>query len=430
MNADAIGLSGLITPSLDEMVHVASEMQRQGFDIPLLIGGATTSKAHTAVKIEPAYANNATVYVTDASRAVGVASALLSAAQRDDFVAARREEYAQVRERNALPRGNLRMVSHDAACARATQLDWRAPRPRPHQLGVQVFDDYPLETLREYIDWTPFFATWELRGKFPQILDDAIVGESARSLYADALAMLDRVIAERWLTARGVAGLWAANRLGSDDIELFTDETRTTRLAVCHHLRQQRANEEGRPQQCLADFVAPFDAGVDYLGAFAVTTGIGIDAHVARFEAAHDDYASIMLKALADRLAEAFAEHLHARVRREFWGYASDEALPNDALIEERYDGIRPAPGYPACPDHTEKRTLFDLLDATANTGIELTESYAMHPAAAVSGWYFGNPGARYFGVGRIGPDQLESYARRKGITVDEAERWLRPVLG
>ena len=430
MNADAIGLSGLITPSLDEMVHVASEMQRQGFNIPLLIGGATTSKAHTAVRIEPAYANNATVYVTDASRAVGVASALLSPGQRDEFVAARREEYAQVRERNAQPRGNLRMVSHAAACARNAQVDWRTPRMRPKQLGLQRFDDYPLEVLRDYIDWTPFFATWELRGKFPQILDDAIVGATARPLYEDALRMLDQLIAERWLTARGVVGLWPANRLGTDDIELFTDESRGTRLAVCHHLRQQRANEEGRPQQCLADFVAPFDAGVDYLGGFAVTTGIGIEAHVARFEAAHDDYSSIMLKALADRLAEAFAEHLHARVRRELWGYAADEALPNDDLIEERYAGIRPAPGYPACPDHTEKRTLFDLLDATALTGIELTESFAMHPAAAVSGWYFGHPDARYFGVGRIGRDQLESYAARKGMPLDEAERWLRPVLG
>ena len=430
VNADVIGLSGLITPSLDEMVHVAAEMQRQGFHIPLLIGGATTSRAHTAVRIEPAYQNNATVYVTDASRAVGVASALLTAHQRDEFVAARRQEYAEVRERNSQPRSNLQLVGYAAACANNAVVDWSRSAPvRPQQLGLTTIDNMPLVELRPYIDWTPFFSTWELKGRYPAILNDEVVGESARALYADAQVMLDQLIAERWLTARGVIGLWPANRLGTDDIELFTDESRSTRLAVCHHLRQQRAADAGRPQLCLADFIAPRDAGVDYLGGFAVTTGIGIDAHVQRFEAANDDYSSIMLKALADRLAEAFAERLHERVRRQDWGYVQAEQLGTEQLIDEAYQGIRPAPGYPACPDHTEKQTLFDLLQATARTGIELTESFAMHPAAAVSGWYFANPAARYFGVGRIGADQVEAYARRKGIPAIEAERWLRPLL-
>ena len=429
-NASIIGLSGLITPSLDEMVHVASEMQRLGFDIPLLIGGATTSKAHTAVKIEPAYSAGPTVYVNDASRAVGVASALLSDNQRLAFVAARREEYLEIRTRHALPRTNQQLITYVEAVARAPRIDWSKfliARPR---LGVHEFLNYPLAELVKFIDWTPFFMTWELAGKYPKILDDVVVGVSARALFADAQAMLKCIVAEQWLTANGVLGLWPANRVGSDDIEIYADEQRSSTLAITHHLRQQRALPDGKPNLSLADFVAPRDSNhIDYIGGFAVTTGIGIERKLAEFEAAHDDYQSIMLKALADRLAEAFAERLHAHVRNELWGYAAEEALSTDELINERYQGIRPAPGYPACPDHTEKATLFALLQATARTGIELTESFAMHPGAAVSGWYFAHPEAKYFGVGRIGSDQLDAYAARKSIPINEAARWLSPVL-
>ncbi|HEX7037236.1 MAG TPA: methionine synthase [Pseudomonadales bacterium] len=427
LRADAIGLSGLITPSLDEMVYVAGEMQRQGFSIPLLIGGATTSKAHTAVKIEPAYQAGPVVYVPDASRSVNVTSQLLSAEQGPAFVARVREEYATIRERSANRASKRDLLPLEQARANAFTWDWDAYRPpRPNALGVEVIRALPLEQLVPYIDWTPFFMTWELAGKYPKIFDDAVVGESARALYADARAMLDELIAGRKLTANGVLGLWPANRVGPEDIAVYEDEERTVELARLHHLRQQNPKPEGQPNYSLADFVAP--AGVpDYVGAFAVTAGAGIEAALA--EHPNDDYAQIMIKALADRLAEAFAEYLHREVRIRYWGYAAGENLDNEELIKERYRGIRPAPGYPACPEHSEKDTLFRLLDATAHTGIRLTESFAMMPAASVSGWYFSHPESRYFGVGKIGRDQLEDYAVRKGIGLDAAEHLLRPVL-
>ncbi len=424
--ADLIGLSGLITPSLDEMVHMAAEMERQGFTQPLLIGGATTSKAHTAVKIEPAYRRGPTVYVTDASRSVGVASALTSTTQRDAFVEERRREYADVRERNAHRRPNVRWHAYRDLASHRPELS-AVTAPEPRQTGVHVLDDYPLRELVPYIDWTPFFMTWELAGKYPKILDDEVVGETARSLFQDAQAMLERIIEERWVTARAVFGFWPANRVDGDDIALWTGPDRRSRAATLHFLRQQTIRPDGAPNRCLADYVAPED---DWMGAFAVTAGLGSETRLAAFEAAHDDYQSILFKALMDRLAEAFAEHLHARVRREFWGYASDEALGNEDLIRERYQGIRPAPGYPACPDHTEKATLWQLLGVEERVGIRLTESYAMDPASSVSGWYFAHPEARYFGVGKVQADQVAAYARRKGISQSEAERWLAPNLG
>ncbi len=425
--ADMIGLSGLITPSLDEMVHVASEMQRTGLDLPLLIGGATTSKAHTAVRIEPAYDNGPVVYVPDASRSVAVATALASDTERTAFVQARRSEYAQVRARHAGRRDNARLMSFADACAAAPQLAPGNP-VTPRALGVTEINPFPLEELVPYIDWTPFFMTWELAGKYPRILDDAVVGEAARNLHRDALAMLERIVSEKWLEARAVFGLWPANRSGINDITLFTDESRQTPVMTLNHLRQQRVKPDGSAQLSLADYVAP--AGTpDYMGAFAVTAGIGIEAHVARFEATHDDYSSIMLKALADRLAEALAECLHQRVRSQYWGYAAGENLDTEALIAEQYRGIRPAPGYPACPDHTEKTKLFELLDVSRRIGMQLTEHMAMTPAAAVSGWYLAHPEARYFGIGKIARDQLEDYAARKGMSIEECERWLRPVL-
>ncbi|MGE3295936.1 MAG: methionine synthase [Porticoccaceae bacterium] len=429
---DIIGLSGLITPSLDEMVHVASEMERQGMNLPLLIGGATTSKAHTAVRIEPRYQRGPTVYVPDASRAVGVVSQLLSPAQNADYCADIRREYVDVRERTGArrPRPTLPYAS---AVARALKLDWTHYQPpRPRQLGVQVFADYPLAELIDTMDWTPFFITWDLVGKYPKIFDDPVVGTQARELFADAEAMLKKLIAEARLKANGVIGLWPANRIGADDIAVYADESRARTLATLHHIRQQSVpNTDADPLLSLADFIAPLESGVtDYIGAFAVTTGINADAIAAEYQGAGDDYNAIMVKALADRLAESFAEHLHRRVRREFWGYAADEALDNEALIREQYRGIRPAPGYPACPDHTEKRALFALLDAQRNTGIELTENWAMHPAAAVSGWYFSHPEARYFNAGKLQPDQAEDLARRKGIALAELERELNAVLG
>ncbi len=429
---DIIGLSGLITPSLDEMVHVASEMERQGMNLPLLIGGATTSKAHTAVRIEPRYQRGPTVYVPDASRAVGVVSQLLSPEQNADYCAGIRSEYIEVRERTGArrPRPTLPYAS---AVARALKLDWAHYQPpRPRQLGIQVFADYPLAELIDTIDWTPFFITWDLVGKYPKIFDDAVVGAQARELFADAEAMLAKLIADGRLKANGVIGLWPANRIGADDIAVYADESRARTLATLHHIRQQSVpNTDADPLLSLADFIAPLESGVtDYIGAFAVTTGINADAIAAEYQAAGDDYNAIMVKALADRLAESFAEHLHRRVRREFWGYAADEVLDNDALIREQYRGIRPAPGYPACPDHTEKRALFALLDAQKNTGIELTESWAMHPAAAVSGWYFSHPDARYFNAGKLQRDQAEDLARRKGIALAELERELNAVLG
>jgi len=427
--ADLIGLSGLITPSLDEMVQFAGEMQRREMDMPLLIGGATTSLVHTAVRISPQYAGPV-VYVQDASRAVGVASNLLSPTAHDAFVATTRSEYDAARERHLGRREAVERHAIERARELKAPIDWNGYEPpRPVVPGVTVIDDYPIEELLERIDWKPFFQTWELAGSFPQILDDPVVGDAARSVYDDARGMLHRIIHEGWLEARAVVGFWPATAVG-DDIELYADDDRTEALTRVHSLRQQTNAEHARENFALADFVAPRDSGLaDWLGGFAVTTGIGIEDHIARFEADHDDYQAIMLKALADRLAEALAERMHERVRRELWGYAADEDLDNDALIAEAYQGIRPAPGYPACPDHTEKRTLFDLLGAEANAGIELTESFAMSPGASVSGWYFSHPDARYFGVGRIERDQVEDYARRKGWSVEEAERWLAPNL-
>jgi len=427
---DIIGLSGLITPSLDEMVHVAREMKRLGLDLPLMIGGATTSKAHTAVKIEPV-CDHPVVWVKDASRAVGVAQNLVSDGTREDFVVGLRQEYGQVRERHSGRRSQEKWLTLEQARANAVAIDWSTYTvPQPLQTGVHVIGDYPLAELVDFIDWTPFFHTWELKGSYPKIFDDTDKGAEARRLYADARQMLDSIVDEHWLTARAVYGLFPANAVG-DDIEVYADATRDTVVLTLHHLRQQHQRPDGKPNQCLSDFVAPKNSGVqDYIGAFAVTAGLGIDERVQAFEADHDDYHSIMLKALADRLAEALAERLHQRLRTEFWGYASDEVLDNDALINEAYQGIRPAPGYPACPEHTEKALLWRLLDAENKAGIRLTESYAMTPAATVSGWYFAHPESRYFAVGKISRDQVEDYARRKDLTVAEVERWLAPNLG
>ena len=425
--ADMIGLSGLITPSLEEMSHVAKEMQRQDFSIPLLIGGATTSRAHTALKIEPHY-KSPCVWVKDASRAVGIAQSLVSKELVEAFMAKVRADYAEIRERHKHRSGAKRLVPLDKARAQRFDGGWADyDPPAPKQPGITVFDDYPLAKLVECIDWSPFFNAWELAGRYPAILDDAVVGAQARELYRDARAMLDRIVAEKWLTARAVIGFWRANSDG-DDVRISLDGDMPH--ATLHHLRQQADKPIERPDFCLADFIAPKASGrADWIGGFAVTAGHGIETHLERFERDHDDYSSIMLKALADRLAEAFAEHLHERVRREFWGYAPDEALSNDELIDEKYRGIRPAPGYPACPDHTEKRTLFDLLDATGKAGIVLTEGFAMVPTAAVSGWYFAHPQSQYFVVGRLTKEQVEDYARRKGWTLIEAERWLASNL-
>lgn len=424
-NADLVGLSGLITPSLEEMSHVAREMQRQGLEMPLLIGGATTSRAHTALKIDPHY-RAPTVWVKDASRAVGVAQSLISMELREPFVAANEADYADIRARHRNRGDGKRLVSLEKARAQRFDGGWAdyAP-PVPRAPGLHVLDDYPLAELVDYIDWTPFFNTWELAGRFPEILDDAIVGSQARELYRDARAMLERIVAERWISARGVFGLWRAESVG-DDVLVHAESG----PATLHFLRQQVDKPVERPDFCLADFIAPASSGrEDWIGGFAVTAGLGIEPHVARFEAAHDDYNAILLKALADRLAEAFAERLHERVRREFWGYAADEALDSAALIAERYAGIRPAPGYPACPDHTEKATLFQLLDAPRNAGVELTESFAMYPAAAVSGYYFSHPRSQYFVVGRVSKEQVQDYARRKGVDVAQVERWLASNL-
>jgi 5-methyltetrahydrofolate--homocysteine methyltransferase len=425
---DIIGLSGLITPSLDEMVHVAKEMTRQGFTIPLLIGGATTSKAHTAVKIEPQYAHGA-VYVADASRAVGVASTLLSDEQKPAFLAEVKADYEAVRERRAGKDEAKNLVAIEDARANATPIDWAGYVPvAPAQPGITVLD-VPIAELVPYIDWTFFFHAWQLRGRFPKILDDAEKGEEARKLYADAKAMLEQIISEGWLKAKAVVGLFPANSVG-DDIEVYTGEDRHGLLTTFHNLRKQGKQPAGHYNESLGDYVAPKESGVaDYIGAFASTAGIGIDAKLAEFEAEHDDYQSIMLKALADRLAEAFAEWLHMKVRRELWGYAADEELDNEGLIAEQYQGIRPAMGYPASPDHTEKDLLWGLLDAENNTGIWLTESKAMVPTAAVSGLYFAHPQARYFAVGKLGKDQVADYAQRKGMSLSEIERWLGPNL-
>jgi len=458
-NADMIGLSGLITPSLEEMSHIAKEMQRQGFVLPLLIGGATTSRAHTALKIDPHY-KSPTVWVKDASRAVGVAQSLISGELRSAFVAANAADYAEIRERHKDRGPGKKLVPLAHARAQRFEGGWaNYVPPRPRQLGLTVFDGFPLAELAAAVDWTPFFQTWELSGRYPAILDDAVVGPQARELFRDARAMLKRIVDEKWLPAQGVVGLWPANSVG-DDIALLPppqgegwgeggvrhgantqdhyhplpgpllEGEGEKRIATLHCLRQQADKPPGRPDFCLADFIAPKSSGLqDYVGAFAVTTGLGCDERVRAFEAAYDDYNAILLKALADRLAEAFAEVLHAKVRRELWGYAADEALDNDAMIREQYRGIRPAPGYPACPEHSEKATIFRLLDAEKHTGMALTENFAMTPAAAVSGLYFSHPQSQYFVVGRVTREQVEDYAKRKGWTIAEAERWLASNL-
>jgi 5-methyltetrahydrofolate--homocysteine methyltransferase len=428
--ADIIGLSGLITPSLDEMSFLASEMERQGLKLPLLIGGATTSRVHTAVKIDPNYRGGPVVHVNDASRAVGVASALLSPDKREAYAAEVRAEYAKISAAHFRSQADKKRLSLASARANAVTIDFaKAPPTRPSFLGIRSFDAYDLAELAAYIDWTPFFQTWELAGRYPAILSDAKVGEAARALYADAQAMLKRIIKEKWFTARATIGFWPANARG-DDIVVFADESRREALATLHTLRQQLEKREGRFNAALSDFIAPVSSSVpDYIGGFVVTAGIGEDVVADRFKNANDDYSSILCKALADRLAEAFAERMHARVRREFWGYAPDEALTPDELILEKYQGIRPAPGYPAQPDHTEKATLFKLLDAEANSGVKLTENFAMWPGSSVSGLYFSHPESFYFGVGKIERDQVEDYAARKAMTIAEVERWLSPVL-
>ena len=428
--ADIIGLSGLITPSLEEMGHVAREMQRQGFTLPLLIGGATTSLAHTAVKIEPHY-EHAVVHVKDASRAVGVCTQLLSNELRDAFAAGIRADYAKTRERHLNRKSDTIMLSLADARANKFRIDWAGYTPPvPHQPGIQALKAYDLATIAEVIDWTPFFASWELHGKFPGILSDEVVGTEASKLFAEAQAMLKKMIAENWVEARAVFGLFPANTVGDDDIEIYADESRSATLATWHNLRQQAKKPEGRPNLCLADYIAPKTSGLkDYLGAFVVTAGIGEDERAKTFATAYDDYSAILFKALCDRLAEAFAEHLHLRVRKEFWGYISEEALSNDDLIAEKYQGIRPAPGYPACPEHSEKAPLFAILDATDRIGVVLTENFAMWPGAAVSGFYLSHPDSRYFAVAKLGRDQVEDYARRKDWTLQEAERWLAPNL-
>jgi 5-methyltetrahydrofolate--homocysteine methyltransferase len=428
--ADVIGLSGLITPSLDEMVRVGKEMTRQGFTLPLLIGGATTSRAHTAVKIAPGY-TGPTIHVLDASRGVGVVSQLLSAERRDAYLGEVGAEYERLRIEYGTRDAERVSLTLAEARRRRLQLDWTAYEPaRPCRPGITALDDYPLAELVPYIDWTPFFQAWELKGSYPAIFQDGAVGEAAKKVFADAQVLLQRIVADRLVRARGVFGLFPANSVGDDDIELYTGEDRSKVRTVLRGLRQQFEKGPGRPNLCLADYVAPKDSGKrDWVGAFAVTAGIGLDAVCAAFEKDHDDYSSILAKALADRLTEALAERLHERVRTEFWGYAPEERIDVAALVAERYRGIRPAPGYPACPDHTEKRTLFDLLDVPNAAGITLTESCAMLPAASVSGWYFAHPEARYFGLGRIGRDQVLDYAARKAMAAEDVERWLAANL-
>ena len=429
-NVDLIGLSGLITPSLDEMVHVAREMQRLNFQIPLMIGGATTSKAHTAVKIEPQYQNDIAVYVADASRSVTVAQNLLGGDNKKTFIDNVRADYTVVRERNAGRRAKSEALSYPEALAKKLQTDWSNYQPpKPTFTGIRVFENYDLQALVDTIDWTPFFISWDLAGKYPNILHDEVVGEAARSLFNDAQNMLQKIITEKWITPRAVIGFWPAAS-ENDDIHVYEDDSRKRELATLHHIRQQMQRQDNKPNQSLADYISPVQhEQQDYIGGFVVTTGHGVEARAKAFEEAHDDYSSIMLKALADRLAEAFAEHMHLRVRKEFWAYDAHEDLSNDELIKERYRGIRPAPGYPACPDHTEKATLFSLLKAEENTNVSLTSAFAMTPASSVSGWYFSHPDARYFATGKIGRDQVESLAARKGMALGEMERWLSPVL-
>lgn len=427
--ADIIGLSGLITPSLEEMAHVAKEMQREGFTIPLLIGGATTSRVHTAVKIAPHY-EGTTVWVPDASRAVGVCSNLLSEDLQANYAREIKDEYEKVRAQHKNKKGPAKLLTLADARANAYQTDWANYQPyQPELIGIRTLNNYPLEKIVPYIDWTPFFQAWELAGRYPDILQDEVVGETASQLFRDAQTMLKKIVEQKWLSANAVIGLFPANSVG-DDIEIYTDQTRSKLAMTYHCLRQQDQKPTGKPNRCLSDFIAPKETGVkDTIGLFAVGAGFGIDERVKAFEDANDDYSAIVLKALADRLAEAFAEHMHARVRREFWGYAKDETLSNEQLINEEYRGIRPAPGYPACPDHTEKGPLFAVLNATENAGIVITESFAMVPTAAVSGFYFSHPDSTFFAVGKIGKDQVEDYARRKGWSVEETEKWLAPVL-
>jgi 5-methyltetrahydrofolate--homocysteine methyltransferase len=430
--ADMIGLSGLITPSLEEMQHVAREMQRQGFTLPLLIGGATTSRVHTAVKIAPHYTNGPVIYVSDASRSVSVCQNLVSDDAARKFIAEVTVEYERVREQHASKKGP-ELIPLAEARANATKIDWTGYTPaKPKFLGRRHFRNYDLAMIAKYVDWGPFFQTWDLHGPFPQILADDVIGEHARQVFAEGEKMLERIIAERWLTGNAAVAFFPANSVG-DDIEIYTDETRRTVLFTWYGLRQQTKKPvlDGvpNPNQCLADFIAPRSSGIaDYIGAFAVTSGLGIEKREAAFLAKHDDYGAIMLKAIADRLAEAFAEMMHERVRRDLWGYATAEALTGDELIKERYRGIRPAPGYPACPEHSVKRPMFEAL-AAADIGMTLTENYAMHPASSVSGFYFSHPQSKYFNVGRIGRDQLEDLARRKEESVAELERWLAPNL-
>ena len=429
--ADIIGLSGLITPSLDEMVHVAKEMERLGFDLPLLIGGATTSKTHTAVKIKPEYSKGPTVHVLDASRAVAVVSDLLSTNNRDRYIRDIDNEYEDIRQKHLQRNIAQTLIPIDEARANKLPIEWNAKDIyRPQLIGIKTFKQYPLEEIRQRIDWTPFFQAWELKGKYPRIFDDPKVGEEARKLYDDARELLDQIITNKWVSAHAVIGIFPANSIG-DDIELYRDDTRKSVLTVFHSLRQQMAKGKDKYNLALADFVAPRSSGLtDYMGAFAVTAGTGLDELVKQFEKNHDDYRAILAKALADRLAEALAERMHELVRREFWGYRADEDFSNEELIQEQYQGIRPAPGYPACPDHTEKGLLFDLLKVEENIGISLTENYAMYPAASVSGYYFAHPQAQYFGLGKIGSDQVTDYARRKGMDVKTVEKWLQPNLG
>ena len=427
--ADIIGLSGLITPSLDEMVNISNEMERQGYEVPLLIGGATTSKAHTAVKIAPEYKRNQVVYVPDASRAVGVASRLLSKDQRDAYVLDIQNEYVKVRERVA-NRRKTPLLAYEKAVEQKPKLDWdNYLPPKPNNLGVHQLDNIELTNLVGTIDWTPFFITWELVGKYPRILEDKVVGEAATNLFNDAQTMLEELVEQKLLRPKAIYGIWPANQVNDDDIQLYSNESRSEELALLHHIRQQQDKNAEKKYQSLADFVAPKETGLeDYLGGFVVCID-GADELAAKYEAEHDDYKAIMVKAIADRFAESLAEYLHKLIRTELWGYQPEESLSNEELIAEKYQGIRPAPGYPACPDHTEKRSLFDLLDAEKAIGCELTENFAMSPASAVSGWYFSHPESRYFGTGKIGRDQLASLAKRKGISQDELERWLRPVL-
>ncbi len=427
--ADIVGLSGLITPSLDEMGFFAGELERLDLKVPLMIGGATTSRVHTAVKIDPNYKGGPVVHVNDASRAVGVASALLSD-RREAYAAEVRADYAKISAAHFRAQADKKRLKLAAARANAMKIDFaKLPPTKPKFFGIKTFRDYDLGELAAYIDWTPFFQTWELAGRYPAILDDPKVGEAARSLYEDARRMLDQIVREKWFKAQATIGFWPANADG-DDIAVYADDTRKKEIATLHTLRQQLEKREGRANSALSDFIAPASSGVpDYIGAFVVTAGIGEDVIADRFKFANDDYSSILCKALADRLAEAFAERMHARVRREFWGYAPDEKLAPDQLILEQYAGIRPAPGYPAQPDHTEKATLFRLLDAEATCGVKLTESFAMWPGSSVSGLYFSHPESFYFGVGKIERDQVEDYAARKGMSVAETERWLSPVL-